>query len=477
MAALSVACADPKAPVSPPASAPITVLTVPPPTAKPMGEAPPAATKQVFFPVLSTVDTEIEVLPFPGGAGATVIARSFLAVVRGDVAVQDPAWLTGLPQSINTDGIRLHRTRMLAAPGSAEPFPDDFQVGTVKTEATSPAGAYVWGAGRGFRPAPAAGKPKAIAGVPTALDGTGEHWFPASEGGVFIVRTYGPRLTVFRVDAQEKLRSTETFPLPEGVSDVSVLRFSGAEILAQGGRGGVFTLKDGTLTPLTGPQSLPIARAALTDDGTLWVLTGALPKTPAAIHARGPDGAWSRKDLPDGLVPRKIWASGSRVWLTTSGAAGAGQQLWSNEPIKTALTLGAAETPWATAGGTIPVLSDAPAGPGSAACAKPVVWLGETADPAVVAAASTDEKAKRVPLVLAAGKPALLAPRAKSASPAPKQAASSLVLVATSFADAMAISASLAPALAKLGAKAVVPRVLCAVVKEKKKISAGSGGP
>jgi hypothetical protein len=338
-------------------------------------------------------------------------------------------------------------------------------------EGSVPTGAFQAKAPFGFSPVSATAKPKAIAGVPASLDATGEHAYPAPGGGQLVVRTGNGRVTIFRVDAQEKLRSTETIPLPDGTTSLSVLRFVDGEILAQGNNGGVFSIKDQTLEGITGPQSLPIMRAALTEDGTLWVITQALPapKTAAGVFARNADGTWSKKALPSDAVPTKLWAGGNRVWLATTKAEGA-TELWSTQPVKAVASFGSSEIPWQIRQPSVlPVSSDTPMGPGTSACSRPVVWLGEGEDKGVIAAVAADAEAKKHPLVLAAGKPKATPSGIKIS--APKQASGGLVLLPPTFEDGQAAAKSLAPALAKLGGKITPPRVLCGVVNEKKKIA------
>ncbi len=157
----------------------------PPPTKEPEKPAPVAAPEppaKPVFPVLSAFDTEVDVVPFDDGA--TLVARSLVAVVRGAALTQNPAWLTGLPQSINTEGIRIHTPRFDRAPAEGEPFPVDYRVGTVKIDVSAPQGAFGWKGPAGFGPIAANAKPKPIPGIPQALDGTGEHTFPAPGGGL-----------------------------------------------------------------------------------------------------------------------------------------------------------------------------------------------------------------------------------------------------------------------------------------------------
>jgi hypothetical protein len=405
------------------------------------------------------------VLPFPGGA--TIVDRSLLLVVRGETVEQNPAWLAGLPQAVNAEGIRLHATRLVAAPAPGQPFPGDFRVGTVKMGGPTPTGPFEWRGEKGFAAISATAKAKPIAGVPAALDGTGERAFPTAEGGMIVVRTGGNQLTLYRVDGNQKLKSTETFPLPAGVNELSVVRYSADEILVAGDAGGLFSLKDGSIGPLTGPEALPIARAAAFEDGTIWAITAPLKTAPAALFSRSKDGKWTRQPLGEGQRPTHVWANGTRVWVATD--AGGKASLWSNEAVKTPLTVEANNLPWADPAEPLPVTSDVPTAPATAACSKVVVWLGAGLDKAVVEAVAADDKAKSLPLLLAAGRPRLLAAGVKG--PTLKQATGALILDADSYDAAKAARTSLAPALEKLGGKVKPPRLLCAVVKQSRKIA------
>lgn len=444
----------------------------PPPATKEPERPAPVATPEPpakpVFPVLSAFDTEVDVVPFDDGA--TLVARSLVAVVRGATLTQDPAWLTGLPQAVNTEGIRIHTPRFDRPPAAGEPFPVDYRVGTVKIDLSTPQGAFGWKGPAGFGAIPANAKPKVIPGIPQALDGTGEHTFPAPGGGFFILRAYGGQLGIFRLDASEKVKSTETVPLPQGTTDVTVLRFADGAFLLLGNKGGLFSVKDQTLTPLAGPQSLPVASAALGSDGTLWVVTNELPtpKTPAHVFSRVGEGPWVKQELPKNRAAKKIWAGGSRMWVALTNAEGA-NEIWSNVAVKASAGFGATENPWTPKQpALLPVTSDVPTGPATSVCPKLALWLGENEDKAVIAAVAADAEAKKHPLVVAGGSPKLLAAGVKTT--APKQARSGLVLLPATFDEGRAAATSLTPVLAKL-AKPVVPRLVCAVVKEKKKIA------
>jgi hypothetical protein len=434
-------------------------------------EDPPPKKKKkamaaAFHPVLELPGgaEDLAVLPFPGGA--TIIDRSLLLVVRGDSVEQNPAWLAGLPQAVNGEGIRVHATRLAQAPEAGQPFPADFRVGTVKMGGPKPTGPFEWRGEKGFAAISASAKTKAIAGVPAALDGTGERAFPTADGGMIVVRTGGSQLTLYRVDGNQKLKSTETFPLPAGVNELSVVRYAEDEILVAGDAGGLFSLKDGSIGPLTGPEALPIARAAAFEDGTVWAITAPLKTAPAALFSRSKAGDWTRQSLPEGHRPTQVWANGSRVWLATD--AGGKTSLWSNEAVKTPLTVEAANVPWADGTEPLPVTSDAPTAPATAACSNVVVWLGPALDKGIVEAVAADEKAKSLPFLLASGRPKLVAAGVKGATI--KQATGALLLNAESYDTATAARTSLAPTLAKLGGKVKAPRLLCAVVKQSRKL-------